>query len=115
MNTQKNTLIADVARLTGMSVKDTKIVVEEFLERIASALEQQRSIELRGFGKFYTKLRTPRPARVPSTGEVVLLKRRLVALFRYSGDLKKQICEELLKGACTSEGEKKTVMNLGSL
>jgi nucleoid DNA-binding protein len=42
-------------------------------------------------------MRKPRPARNPKTGDVVPLYRRLVPLFKYSGDMKKKICENLLK------------------
>ena len=97
MNTTKHDLIADVAKQTGLTQSDTKIVVEELLETISKFLEQQKSIEIRGFGTFYTKMRKPRPARNPKTGEVVPLYRRLVPLFKYSGDMKKKICDNLLK------------------
>ncbi|MBN2037422.1 MAG: integration host factor subunit beta [Chitinispirillaceae bacterium] len=97
MNTTKHDLIADVAKQTGLTQSDTKIVVEELLETISKFLEQQKSIEIRGFGTFYTKMRKPRPARNPKTGDVVPLYRRLVPLFKYSGDMKKKICENLMK------------------
>ena len=97
MNTTKHDLIADVAKQTGLTQSDTKIVVEELLETISKFLEQQKSIEIRGFGTFYTKVRKPRPARNPKTGDVVPLYRRLVPLFKYSGDMKKKICENLMK------------------
>jgi nucleoid DNA-binding protein len=97
LNTTKHDLIADVAKQTGLTQSDTKIVVEELLETISKFLEQQKSIEIRGFGTFYTKMRKPRPARNPKTGDVVPLYRRLVPLFKYSGDMKKKICENLMK------------------
>ena len=97
MNTTKHDLIAQVAERTGLTQSDTKVVVEELLETISRFLEQQNSIEIRGFGTFYAKMRKPRPARNPKTGEVVPLNRRLVPLFKYSGDMKKKIVEELLK------------------
>jgi nucleoid DNA-binding protein len=97
VNTTKHDLIAEVAKQTGLTQSDTKIVVEELLETISKFLEDQKSIEIRGFGTFYTKMRKPRPARNPKTGDVVPLYRRLVPLFKYSGDMKKKICENLLK------------------
>ncbi len=96
MNTTKHDLIAQIAGRTGITQADTKIVVEELLENISQFLEEQSSIEIRGFGTFYTKMRKPRPARNPKTGEIVLLNRRLVPLFKYSGDLKAKIVEALL-------------------
>lgn len=99
MNTTKHDLIATVSKQTGLTQSDTKIVVEELLETISKFLEGQKSIEIRGFGTFYTKMRKPRPARNPKTGEVVPLYRRLVPLFKYSGDMKKKITDTLMKKA----------------
>ena len=97
MNTTKHDLIAEVSKQTGLTQSDTKIVVEELLETVSKFLETQNSIEIRGFGTFYTKVRKPRPARNPKTGEVVPLFRRIVPLFKYSGDLKKKITDTLLE------------------
>lgn len=97
MNTTKHDLITQVAERTGLTQSDTKIVIEQLLETLSKFLEDQNSIEIRGFGTFYTKMRKPRPARNPKTGEVVPLNKRLVPLFKYSGDMKKKICGALLK------------------
>lgn len=96
-NTTKHDLIADVSRYTGLTQADTKIVVEELLETIALTMEAGKSIEIRGFGTFYTKVRKPRPARNPKTGEVVPLLKRVVPLFKYSSELKKAIADSLLE------------------
>lgn len=96
-NTTKHDLIADVSKFTGLTQADTKIVVEELLESISTILESGKSIEIRGFGTFYTKTRKPRPARNPKTGEVVPLLKRMVPLFKYSNELKKKITDTLLQ------------------
>jgi integration host factor subunit beta len=88
-NATKHDLIASVSKFTGLTQADTKIAVEELLEMITKYLEDNQTIEIRGFGTFYTKIRKPRPARNPKTGEVVPLKRRRVPLFKYSNELKK--------------------------
>ncbi|MDG5813908.1 integration host factor subunit beta [Chitinispirillales bacterium ANBcel5] len=94
-NTTKHDLIASVAKSTGLTQADTKIVVEELLETVSTFLESGKNIEIRGFGTFYTKERKPRPARNPKTGEVVPLLRRVVPLFKYSSDLKSKISDTL--------------------
>ncbi len=96
-NTTKHDLIADVSNVTGLTQADTKIVVEELLESISTILESGKSIEIRGFGTFYTKTRKPRPARNPKTGDVVPLLKRIVPLFKYSNELKKKITDTLLQ------------------
>jgi nucleoid DNA-binding protein len=90
-NTTKYDLIASVSRFTGLTQSDTRIVVEELLESMSKYLEANHTIEIRGFGTFYTKIRKPRPARNPKTGEVVPLTWRRVPLFKYSSELKKRI------------------------
>jgi len=96
-NATKHDLIVDVSKNTGLTQADTKIVVEELLETVATHLEQGKSIEIRGFGTFYTRVRKPRPARNPKTGEVVPLLKRVVPLFKYSSEFKSSISESLLK------------------
>jgi nucleoid DNA-binding protein len=87
----KQGLIAHISGITGLTQGDAKIVLEEFLDSIRQVLEQGRTIELRGFGTFYTKQRKARPARNPKTGETVPLPERIVPLFKFSGRLKKEI------------------------
>jgi nucleoid DNA-binding protein len=96
-NITKHDLIVAVSKVTGLTQADTKIGVEELLETISKILETGKHIEIRGFGTFYTKIRKPRPARNPKTGEVVPLPRRVVPLFKYSSELKGKIVSELLK------------------
>lgn len=98
-NTTKHDLIANVSNVTGLTQADTKIVVEELLESVSTILESGKSIEIRGFGTFYTKTRKPRPARNPKTGDVVPLLKRIVPLFKYSNELKKKITDTLLQKA----------------
>lgn len=102
-NTTKHDIIASVAKYTGLTQADTKIVVEELLQTVGKILEEGKSIEIRGFGTFYTKERKPRPARNPKTGEVVPLHRRVVPLFKYSSELKKKITQSLIENQPVSE------------
>jgi nucleoid DNA-binding protein len=97
-NTTKHDLIASVSKFTGLTQADTKVVVEELIETISQILEESKTIEIRGFGTFYTKVRKPRPARNPKTGQVVPLPRRVVPLFKYSTELKKKLTSKSLEG-----------------
>ena len=94
-NATKHDLIVDVSKATGLTQSDTKIVVEELMGTIAEILESGKNIEIRGFGTFYTKMRKPRPARNPKTGEVVSLLKRIVPLFKYSSEFKESIASSL--------------------
>lgn len=95
MNTTKHDLIVEVAKQTGLTQTDAKIVVEELIEAVSRILESGRNIEIRGFGTFYTKVRKPRPARNPKTGEVIPLAQRSVPLFKYSNSLRRRIAGDV--------------------
>jgi nucleoid DNA-binding protein len=95
VNTTKHDLVVEVSKQTGLTQADAKIVAEELIETISRILETGKSIEIRGFGTFYTKVRKPRPARNPKTGEVIPLAQRSVPLFKYSSSLKKRIAEKV--------------------
>lgn len=90
-NITKQDLISGVSKLTGVTQADVKLAVEEFLTAVADTLIKGNNIEIRGFGTFLTKVRKPRPARNPKTGDVVPLKERTVPLFKFSSELKKKI------------------------
>ncbi len=94
-NTTKFDIVEEISQETGLTQADTKIVVESLLDTISEFVEKGRTIEIRGFGTFYTKERKPRPARNPRTGDVVPLPKRIVPLFKYSNDLKKRISSAL--------------------
>lgn len=87
-NVTKQDLIGEISKNTGLTQADVKVAVEEFLSVISDTLVGRKSIEIRGFGTFLTKIRKPRPARNPKTGEVVPLLQRTVPLFKFSSELK---------------------------
>jgi nucleoid DNA-binding protein len=104
-NATKLDLIIDVSRATGLTQGDTRIVVEEFFETVSKILESGKYLEIRGFGTFHSKIRLPRPARNPKTGEKVPLYMRLVPLFKYSKEFKKSIASSLMqKGVASKPG-----------
>jgi len=90
-NVTKQDLIGEISKTTGLTQSDVKVAVEEFLTVISETLTEKKAIEIRGFGTFLTKVRKPRPARNPKTGEVVPLLERTVPLFKFSMELKQRI------------------------
>lgn len=90
-NVTKQELVLEVAKRTGLTQAEIKISVEQFLNSLSEMIVEGQSIEIRGFGTFYTKLRKPRPARNPRTGQVIELGERVVPLFKFSNELKKRI------------------------
>lgn len=92
-NVTKRDLILDIAKSTGFTQSQIKMVLEEFLGLISESLAAQKNIEIRGFGTFHLKRRKARAARNPKTGEAVQLAESLAPLFKFSSDLRDQVDE----------------------
>ncbi|HUU29261.1 MAG TPA: HU family DNA-binding protein [archaeon] len=82
---------ADIVELitekTGFTVKDVKIVVEQFLEEVKNCLAENKHLEIRGFGTFKVKNHKARKARNPKTNEEVFVPARKKAVFKVSKEL----------------------------
>lgn len=84
----KADLVEMIAQGTGLSKKDTGVVVDLILENISRALCEGDKVELRGFGSFKVKERRSRKARNPRTGDAVDVPSKLVPYFKASNELK---------------------------
>ncbi len=51
----------------GMNKRETKDMVESFLEEISIQLERNENVKLSGFGNFQLRDKAPRPGRNPKT------------------------------------------------
>ena len=71
---------AQISRTAGpmISKKDCARVVDSFLDAIKDALQEQKNIEVRGFGTFKIRHRKTRMARNPRTGSPVEVSARPV-------------------------------------
>lgn len=87
----KADLVEQIAEATGLTKKDTAVVVDGFLEAVKQALAREKNIEIRGFGSFKVKRRKARKARNPRTGEAVHVPSRLVPTFKPSKELKELV------------------------
>lgn len=87
----KADLVEQIAEATGLTKKDTAVVVDGFLEAVKQALAQEKNIEIRGFGSFKIKKRKARKARNPRTGDPVQVPSRHVPTFKPSKELKELI------------------------
>ena len=93
----KADIIDRVANATGLTKVETEIVINGIMNTITSALENNRRVELRGFGTFGVKKRDPRKARNPGTGETVYLPERYVPRFKPSGLLRENVNKALME------------------
>ena len=87
----KADLVEEIARDTGLSKKDTSVIVYLIIDNICKALTEGDKVELRGFGSFKVKSRNPRKARNPRTGDSVDVPAKLVPYFKASNELKAKV------------------------
>ena len=85
----KSQIVAKISDATGISKKETEIIVEGFIGVIIDCLKSNDSIEIRGFGTFRNKVREARVARNPRTGESIELNKRYIPYFKISKEFKK--------------------------
>ncbi len=90
----KAELVELISNETGVSKKDTGIVVNLILENIGRALVGSDKVELRGFGSFKVKSRRSRQARNPRTGDAVAVPSKKVPYFKASNELKDRLNPE---------------------
>lgn len=84
----KTELIAATAEKTGLSKKETELILNTALDLITSALTGGDNIRLSGFGNFETKIRKARIGRNPHTKEAVSIPATKVPVFKPSKALK---------------------------
>jgi len=89
----KAELVELIAQETGVSKKDTGVVVNLIMENIGKALVAGDKVEVRGFGSFKVKSRNARQARNPRTGESVAVPAKRVPYFKASNELKARLNE----------------------
>ncbi len=87
----KAELVEAISTETGVSKKDTGLIVNLILENIGRALIEKDKVELRGFGSFKVKSRRSRVARNPRTGASVEVPAKLVPYFKASNELKARL------------------------
>ena len=64
-------------------------IIDTFFQSIKEALEKKRSVELRGFGTFFTKeIKEKYSARNPKTGELIYVPKKNKVRFKASKKFK---------------------------
>lgn len=102
-NITKKDLVEKIAETTGLTQVDTKIVVESFLEAVASALQGGSNIEIRGFGRFKIKKKKSRMARNPRTNEHIRVEAGYKPIWESSKDLRKRVNDSYLASQSTQQ------------
>ncbi len=88
-------IAAKISDATGLSKKETEVVVEGFISCIIECLCDNGNVEIRGFGTFKNNIKQPRVARNPKTGESINLDKRYIPMFKVSKEFKKAVQDNL--------------------
>lgn len=95
MSTEKLTkaeIIKNISEKLELNKKDVHAVLDELFEELKIALQDEKIVELRGFGTFETRIRKGREkARNPKTGEIVPVISHNVAVFRPGKEIKQLV------------------------
>jgi DNA-binding protein HU-beta len=84
----KSDLVATVSLETGFSKRMTAQAIDGVLEAVRRTVARGERVSLPGFGTFEKRLRAPRTARNPRTGERVRVPAMPVPVFRPGQDFK---------------------------
>lgn len=93
MTKTKKNLVGEVAKATGFTQSEVSAVINSFIDKVSKSILAGERIELRRFGRFYTKNRAPKQARNPKTGAEVKVPARIVPIFKASRFLLKAMQE----------------------
>jgi len=88
MTLTKAQLIDSLQEEIGTPRNRTTELFETLLDIIKTTLADGEDLLISGFGKFCVKDKKERKGRNPSTGEELMLAKRRVVTFRYSGKLR---------------------------
>ena len=84
----KSQFVETVARKTGLTIKDSGIAVNAFIEVVKEALAAGETVSLTGFGSFLVRDRAARTGRNPRTNEAVRIPAVKVPAFKAGRPLK---------------------------
>ena len=90
----KTELITAMSNLSGVSQKDTEVVLKAFTDVVCRELKKGEKIQLIGFGTFEVSERAEREGRNPATGEMMHISAGKTPKFKPSKLLKDMINAE---------------------
>ncbi len=88
---KKNDFITQVAQKSGLSKKDTELVIEASLETIIEALKAKESVSFLGFGSFQAVKKNAREIIIPGTTRKVDVPAKYGVRFKPGKNLKEAV------------------------
>jgi len=90
----KKEWVSAISEKTGLNLTQSDQAASAVFEVIASALKNNESITIPGFGSFSAKVRVARIGRNPRTGEAMEIPESTIAAFKASAALKTLLNEQ---------------------
>ena len=87
----KAELISVVADKTGMSKKDTEVVINAALNTIMETMAEEERVQLVGFGSFEVRKRAERTGRNPATKETIRIPASKAPTFKPGKAMKEYV------------------------
>ena len=89
---KKSELIAELnSKYPDLKPTDIEKIINVFFEKISKSLNENKRIEIRGFGSFKIKNNKARKARNPKTGETINVQEKRSIHFKMGKILSKKI------------------------
>ncbi len=88
---KKAEFIAQVAAKSGLSKKDTEVVIDKALETITEALVKRDSVSFLGFGSFTATKKEARDITIPGTSRKVKVPAKFSVRFKPGKLLKEAV------------------------
>ncbi len=88
---KKSVLINIVAQKTGISKKETEVIINTMLDTIVDALKNKEPVSFLGFGTFEPVKKNARDIYIPGTTKKVHVEEKYSIRFKPGKTLKKQI------------------------
>lgn len=80
----------------GLTKRESKELVESFLDEIKQSLEKGNAVKISGFGNFNLLHKKERPGRNPKTGESIPVSKRTVVTFKSSQKFRAMLDRKLI-------------------
>lgn len=87
----KAQFISQVAANSGLSQKDTNIILDAAIETLSEVLIKKGNISFVGFGSFSTVEKAARDVRIPSSGKIVHVPAKTAVKFKVGKALKEAV------------------------
>jgi len=94
----KKELVSAIAAKSNLTLAQVEAALAATFDTIQTAMKEQDSVAVPGFGSFGTKIREERKGRNPGTGQEIIIPRAIVPVFKPGAQLK-----EVINAANTEE------------